>query len=276
MTRCDTAWDDRIDPDLLALNQQATRALPEFVYGVRIEKDGWVPVHCEQIWLTYLAANIYGNADAALITMTLNHGREARGLVRNMFENLKKAEYFIAHPDEARLEYLAMPFRDERFRKQMKQPDNCERALSSQKAIAKITAAHPDVAAYAAKQNDSKPFYEMIKSAHANEADAAHEYAFHYRRLSQNTHATVAGMEDIFAYPDDTQIGVNFDGRIADPNFEIVLSSIYLLTFLTLLNDVFGLGREAEIEAMKVASGEIQNRLYGPAEAEVEPVVAEA
>ncbi len=70
MSGCATLQDDRVDRDLMTLNQRATRSLLEFISKISVEMVGGQPVRYEEMWLTYLAAEIYGNADAMLILMT--------------------------------------------------------------------------------------------------------------------------------------------------------------------------------------------------------------
>ena len=112
MNGCGTPLDQRIDKDLLVLNQRATNMLPRFFEGVRMEQVGGVPVRFGEVWLAYLAAEMYGNADTALIAIVHNRGRQARILERQMYEMMVKAQYYTQHEKDARLEYLAMPFRD--------------------------------------------------------------------------------------------------------------------------------------------------------------------
>jgi hypothetical protein len=112
MSGCATPVDGRTDKDLFSVNQHATALLPRFFEGVRMEQIGGMPVRFGEMWLSYLAAEIYGAADAALIAIVHNRGRQARILERQMYEMMIKAHYYIENEDDARLEYLALPFRD--------------------------------------------------------------------------------------------------------------------------------------------------------------------
>ena len=112
MSSCGTPFDPRIDGDLMAVNQSATALLPRLLTGVQIEQEGSLPVDFSQIWVAYLAAEMYGNADTVLIAIAHNRGRQARILERQMYEMMIKAKFYVANPVDARLEYLSMPFRE--------------------------------------------------------------------------------------------------------------------------------------------------------------------
>ena len=261
MSECATPLDDRIDTQLLALNQRATGALPEYLAGVRVEHVGGLPVNCADLWVAYLAAELYGNADATLVAISHNRGRQARILVRQMFENRTKARYYAANPEPARLEFLSWPFRDLQLCEQYQLDPASIRVTEAQKAIDNISAKFPEVATYA-KSTREASLKQMVDSMHATAVESDHEYAFHYRRLSQTSHGTIPGMGDVLDFGTDGKLGIRFDSRLDDPNFEVQLMTIYILDYLRLLNDQFSLGRETEIEAMEQESSEILARLY--------------
>jgi hypothetical protein len=259
MTECATPLDPRVDRELIELSQRATRLLPDFVANVRLEldRDG-LPADCTLMWLTYLAAEVYGYSDAALICILHNRGRQSRILERQCYECLKKAEYYVAHPDEARLEFLAWPFREKRFRDDLRTDTHSERYRAVERAIRAVTSRFPEVLQYADTNRRERPFREMVGDMNA--ASSA-EYAFHYRRLSQTPHGSVMGMEDVFDFRDDGNIGVRFDSRLEDPNFALQLIALYVIGFLDVLNRALALERGEEVDALQRASNDIMARL---------------
>jgi hypothetical protein len=267
MTRCDTPLDDRIDTELFALNQEATKLIPEWFQGLQIEQDRSLPVHFEQMWVAYFAAEIYGNADTALIAITHNRGRQARILERQMYEALKKAQYYVKNPAEARLEFLAVPFRDKAFWDQMQCDTNSARYAAVLQIIRAASIKFPDVAEYATSHSREKSLRDMVGPQ--NDATVNHEYAFHYRRLSQTPHGTVLGMEDVLDYRPDGNIGIKFDSWLDDPNFAVQNMTIYLITFLDLLSDVFALGRDEAVKSLEDRNNTIVARLHPKEYAEV-------
>jgi hypothetical protein len=259
MTGCATPLDTRVDAELVALNQRATSLIPDFFTGVRIEQQGGVPIRFEEMWVSYFAAEMLGNADAALITIVHNRGRQARILERQMYEVLKKTEYYVAHPDEARLELLAAPWRDKEFAEQMQWDQASVRYVSILKAIDTVSRRFPDVPQYARHHRREKTFREMVGDQ--CDIEATHEYAFNYRRLSQTAHVAAAGMEDVFDYRSDGNIGIKFDSRLADPDFAIQNMTLYLISFLNVVNQLFELGRDEEVDDLTACSDQIMARL---------------
>jgi hypothetical protein len=259
MTGCAAPLDTRADTELLALNQRATSMIPEFFKGLQIEQQGGVPSRCEEMWVAYFAAEMFGNADAAIITIVHNRGRQARILERQMYEVLKKAEYYVAHADEARLELLAAPWRDKEFAEQMHWDQSSIRYASILKAIEVVSQRFPEVPQYARQHRREKTFREMVGDQH--DTNAAQEYAFNYRRLSQTAHVAAAGMEDVFAYRADGNMDVKFDSRLPDPDFAIQNMTLYLIAFLDLANRLYGLGRELEIDELAAWSDRVMARL---------------
>lgn len=244
--RCDVTLDFRIDRELLALNQEATNLLPSFFDGTRIELDAdELPKDCSQVWLAYLAAEIYGYADTTLIAITHNRGRQARILVRQMYECMKRAEYYATHSDDARLELLSWPWREKKFCDEMGFPNSSERYKATQHAIETITRKYPDVPAYAARHGfRERPFRDMVGDTDPK------EYAFHYRRLSQSPHGSVVGMQDALDFRSDGALGIRFDSRLDDPALDVEASTMYLLRFLDILDQVLAKGCEEKIKTL--------------------------
>jgi hypothetical protein len=201
-----------------------------------------------------------------LIAIMHNGGRQARILERQMYEMMVKAQYYSANENDARLEYLAMPFRDIEFMNQMGWGFASPRYAAAAKAANVMAQRFPDASTYARENPREKPVRKMVGPN--EDKDAIHEYAFHYRRLSQTPHGTASGMLDVLDFRSDGNIGIRFDSWLQDPNFAIQNMTIYLIAFLELVNGVFDLGRESEIEELKKASEAALSRLWPDAYAE--------
>jgi hypothetical protein len=267
MAECGTPLDDRIDAKVFALNQRATAVLPKWFEGVQIETVGALPVRCEEIWVAYLAAEIYNNADAALICITHNRGRAARILERQMYEALVKANFYVAHPDLARLEYLAMPFRDLALEKQLKRDPASVRYAGIAAAVDVISKKFPEVVTYVAEHKKEIDLRSMVGPQ--NDPDVDFEYAYNYRRLSQTPHGGVSGMHDVFDYRTDDKVGIWFDGRLPDPTFAVESMTLLLFDYLDLMNSVFHLGKADEIAEFYRENGEIIARLWPDGNADI-------
>jgi len=266
MTGCATPMDPRVDKALLSVNQRATALLPGFFENVQIEHVGRMPVRFGEMWLSYLAAEIYGAADAAVIAILHNRGRQARILERQMYEMMIKAHYYIENEDEARLEYLALPFRDIEFQQQMQWDQQSRRYVDASNAAQRVAKQFPEVSLYVQNNPREKSVRQMV--GESKDQQAIREYAFHYRRLSQTPHGTILGMFDVLDLRPDAKIGIRFDSRLNDPNFAVQNMTIYLLAFLELVDRVFALGRTREIEALKADSEKTLARLWPEAYAE--------
>jgi hypothetical protein len=269
MSGCGTSLDERINQDLLALNQRATALLPRFFEGVQMEQEGNMPVRFGEAWLSYLAAEIYGAADTALIAIVHNRGRQARSLERQMYEMMIKAHYYIENEPDARLEYLALPYRDLEFMQQMQWDQQAPRYVGAAKAAKTVAQRFPDVETYVQKNTWEKSVHKMVGDS--KDPDVIREYAFHYRRLSQTPHGTILGMLDVLDFRSDGNIGIRFDSRLHDPNFAVQNMTIYLIAFLELVNGVFDLKRNSEIDTLKAASEVTLARLWPDAYREIRP-----
>jgi len=256
---CGTTLDPRIDQELLAVHQEATKLIPALFEGIQMKMKGSLPDDCARVWLAYLAAEVYGNADAAIIAIVHNRGRQAQILERQLFECITKAEYYINNPDEARLEFLALPFRDKKYMDALQVDPTAKKYVACVNAIDVISKTFPEVPEYA-KLNDSKerPFAQMLGDM--NDPDVRKEYALRYRRKSQTPHGTVVGMFDVLEFS-DTGCIVKFDSRLFDPNLSIAEMTIFLLKFLDLLDQYLGTKRWNEIEVLDGRLNEIIKRL---------------
>jgi hypothetical protein len=269
MPGCATPLDPTLDPELVELNQRATKMLPAFFVDLRLDLDeDGMPVDPLRLWLAYLSALVYSNADASLICIAHNRSRESRVLERQIFECMKKAEFYVANPEEARLEFLAWPYRQKKLLDDLHFDKQSPRFVSVEKAIATVSNKYPEVAAHAAKYNNKeRPFREMVGDA--NDDAALAEYAFHYRRPSQTPHGSVTGMEDVLDFRPDGYVGVKFDSRLDDANASLHLATIYVINVLDLLNKCLGLTRDAEVDALWKSSNALLARMHPDEHADV-------
>lgn len=261
---CATKIDDRVDGELFRVNQDATKMIPEMFSGGRFELDAQgAPTEPAKVWMAYLAAEAYGYADATLIAVTHNRGRQARILERQVYECVKRAEYYAANPCEARLEFLAWPWRDKRMHDDLGYPRDSPRYKSIELAIKNITSKYPEVPIYAARYgNKERRFYEMVVDP--QKPETARDYAFHYRRLSQTAHGSVSGMADVFDWRDDGGVwAIRFDSRVEDPNLEVLDVTIYLVHLLDILDGVLERRKwESDIQPLDTRLNGVIARLY--------------
>ncbi len=268
MRGCGTTLDDRIDPEVFTLNQRATDLIQKWYEGLQIEKVGHMPARFEEIWVAYLAAEIYNNADAALVCIVHNRGRSARILERQMYEALVKARFYADNPDIARLEHLVMPFRDLKLEEQLGRDKESARYKSIAAACDFVAASYPDVMAYLKEHAKEIDLRTMVGPP--SDPDADREYAFRVRRLSQTAHGTITGIHDVLDYRADGKLGIWFDGRLPDPTLSVQSMTVMLIGFLDLMNRVYHLGKDDEVRGLWQASGDILKRLSPDAVAEVE------
>jgi hypothetical protein len=66
--------------------RMATALLPRFLESVRMEQVVGMPVRYGEMWLSYLAAEIYGAADTCIDRHRPQPRRHARILERQMYE----------------------------------------------------------------------------------------------------------------------------------------------------------------------------------------------
>jgi hypothetical protein len=251
MLKCDTALDTRVDSELIGLCQRATQLLPEFFtrFRMQLDSDG-VPANASELWLAYTAALAYGAADALLLCVLHNRGREAIIVERQIVEYFFRAKYYAEHPEEARFEFLAWPLRDKKFLDDIGLETGSERYRAAEDACDLVQKKFPDAYRYAeAKRGRERDFASMYGDM--NEASVRAEYAFKIRRTSQTLHASVVGMQDVLDFSSDGVIGIKFDSRSDDPNFCIESATIHLIEFLNIINATLALTREADVLALQ-------------------------
>jgi hypothetical protein len=257
---CGTTLDPRTDRDLFDLTQQATALIPKLFHGVRLELDsGGLPRNFAHVWLAYLAAEVYGNADAAVIAVLHNRGRQAQILERQLFECQAKAEYYIVNANEARLEFLAWPFREKKLMDDLQVERTAIRYVAAGNAISRVSEKYPEVLEYAAKYGfKERPFAEMLGDM--NNPDVRKHYAFQYRRKSQTPHGSITGMSDVLEFNESGFI-IKFDSRLDNPNMALAEIAMHLIYFLDLLDQQLGANRWTEIEPLDKRLNDVIARL---------------
>jgi len=220
--------------------------MPEFFVSFRMQlgADG-VPANAGELWLAYTAALAYGAADALLLCVLHNRGREAIILERQIVEYFIRARYYNEHPDEARLEFLAWPLRDKKFLDDIGLDTGSERYRAAEAACRVVQVKFPEAYKYAdANRGRERHFAGMYGDM--NDASVRAEYAFKIRRTSQTLHGSVVGMQDVLDFRDGF-IGIKFDSRSDDPNFCIESATIHLIEFLNVINATLALNRDADV-----------------------------
>jgi len=264
---CKYELDQRPDHELVNLTQRLYRSIQPFLgdkVNIRLKpRRGAVrdlipdPV---ETWTIYCAVLIAGTADAALTAILHNLGREARALVRQVFECGAKAAYFAGHPRQAKLELESEPFRELELLDELGYDKRSARYRNLRRECAALARARPALARYAKKNRDLPSVKTTVgrkKSRRTNKS-----YAFHYRIASQTVHAGVLGMRDVVS-----DEGFTFDGREKNPNLSLLFMSAYILVFLRVLNGVFKLGRDTEITAFTSEYDALNKRILAPLEA---------
>src|SRR5580692_1158748 len=257
---CGTTLDPRIDRDMFDLNQRATGMIPTLFDNGRFELDpDGLPKNCSHVWLAYLAAEVYGNADAAVIAILHNRGRQAQILERQLFECKTKAEYYVVNPEEARLEFLAWPFRDKKFMDDLQVAKTARRYVAAENAIAIVSRKYPEVPGYAEKYGfKERPFADMLGDM--SNPDVKKAYAFQYRRKSQTPHGSVTGMQDVLEF-NETGVTIKFDSRLDTPNIALAEMTMHLISFLDLVDQQLETNRWSEIEPRDKGLNEMIARL---------------
>lgn len=263
---CQYVLDDRLDKPLVDLNQRIYRSLQSFLDGkvnIRLAPGVFLGKQllpdAVQVWVAYLASLIYGAADSALTLSLHNLGREARILERQIYEYVMKAWYFQRHPRVARKELEVMPFRDLSFITQAGVDRRKKRYREAKAICDKLRVTRPALAAYA-KSTETKdvPSVKQSMPGRMKSRKKDRTYTRAYRWPSQTVHATVLGMESVFK-----DNGLKFDSRLDDPNITVLMVSRSLVTFMTVVENVFALNKGAEITAMHNDLAAIEARLLG-------------
>jgi len=252
--KCEYALDERLDKDLVNLNQRLYRHIqpmlgdqakitmqPGLYLGRQLLPD---PV---QSWVIYYASLIAGAADAALTLSLHNLGREARILERQVFEYVMKAWYFQRHRREAKWELEAMPFRQLRFYNQTGMDKRRKLYREVRALVTKLKKTRPALARYAKKtEREEGPSLMTAMPGRKKSSRKTESYARSYRWPSQTLHGTVLGMDSVFK-----EAGIQFDSRLDDGNLPLWGISQHVLTFLTIVDSVFALHQSADIAQSK-------------------------
>jgi len=260
---CRYDLDQRPDRDLVNLTQRLYRSIQPFLgdkSNIRLKPRRAVardvipdPV---ETWTTYLAVLIAGTADAALTAVLHNLGREARALVRQVFECGAKAAYFAGHPRIAKLELESEPFRELTLLDELGYDKRTRRYRDVKRECNALRRARPTLAKHA-KGRELPSVKATVGRRKSRKTEKS--YAFHYRIASQTVHGGILGMRDVFG-----ENGVNFDGREDNPNLALLFMSSYILVFLRVLNDVFKLARDADLDAFTAEYQTLQKRILQP------------
>lgn len=260
---CQKSLDDRIDPDLLALAQSATQMIPT-LFGERFSSgrdEFGLPNEFYLLWAAYLAAAMFANARGVVGLLVHDYGIQATTLERQGYEILKRLEFYVNNQDEARLEYLAWPWRAKKLLDELQSDKASSRYRETVQALEACKKRFPDVESYAIKNGcRERSLADMVGIS--NDADAAKEYAFRYRAPSQVAHLTVSGTEH-FLRSDGTpsQIVINFSSTIVDPNRVLEQLAITVISVLDVLDQVLSAGCWPQIERLYQQLNDIIKRL---------------
>jgi hypothetical protein len=247
---CSYDLDQRLDRELVNLNQSLYRRLQSALsdgYKLQFSDDGFP--NAVQYYLLYVAALIYGAADAALTLTLHNLGREARVLERQIFEYWLRAAYFADHPEEARVALHSTPFQEKKLLDEFGYTKESDRYREVLESCDIVEGKMP-----AAKQYREPSVRQIIDPK--NNPDLARFYALHYRASSQMAHASFNGVGGVWG-PN----GLSFDSRQDDPNFTIVSVTKYLLVFIELAHRELRLGLDADIDEFRRRFMAVQERL---------------
>lgn len=260
---CHYDLDQRPDHELVNLTQKLYRSIQPFLgdtVNLRLKprrgvKPDVIPDPVET-WTLYLAVLVAGTADAAFTAILHNLGREARALMRQVFECGAKAAYFASHPRQAKLEFESEPFRELALLNEIGYDKRTVRYRALKRECGALARARPALAKHA-KGRESPSVKTTAGRSKSRKTEK--NYAFHYRIASQTVHGGILGMRDVFG-----ENGVKFDGREDNPNLALLFMSSYVLVFLRVLNDVFKLARDADLDAFTAEYEKLQKRILQP------------
>ena len=261
---CAKDLDQRIDPELLELTQEAVKMIPT-MYGAKytVERDELGnPKNFSSIWTAYLAAAMYANAQGVTALLVHGYGIQATALERQGYEVLKRLEFYVAHEEDARLEYLAWPWREKKLLDDIGADKTSKRYKEAVEAIAATKKSFPEIEEYALKNNSKeRSLADMIGIG--NDADVAKEYAFRYRLPSQLTHLSIAGAEH-FLRSDGTpnRLIINFGSTILDPNFVLEQLAMTVIRVLDILDQTLNTNRWPEIKKLDQRLNAVMKRLH--------------
>lgn len=228
--KCVYELDQRVDADLVRLNQELYRESPQLLAGhtdLPLDENGLPDaVH---YYLVYVSALIYGAADAALTLVLHNLGREARFFQRQIFECLIRASNYAENPDEAKLALVSTAFQEMALLDQL----GYDRTSERYSRLRQFSESVADVFSEAR-------FYRELNLKSLLREDGNENlvrlYALNYRATSLMAHASFNGAGGII-----TEDGVSFDSRESLPNYIIANITVYLLAFIELLDSKLSL-----------------------------------
>jgi hypothetical protein len=202
-----------------------------------------------QYYLLYVAALIYGAADAVITLSLHNLGREARIIERQIFEYWLRAAYFADHADEARIALHSTPFQEKMLLDQLGYSKDSQRYRDIARACLEIETAFPEAARY------REPSVKSIIDPN-NNGKLARFHALHYRAASQMAHASFNGVGGVWGIE-----GLSFDSRLPNPNFSIVQVASYLLAFIGLIDQKLDLKITRQLQTLRENFATIQERV---------------
>jgi hypothetical protein len=271
--KCHYELDQRPDKELANLFQRMYRAIQSLLGDQAkltlkprqgIERE--LAPDAVETWTIYIASLLLGVCDAALTLILHNLGREARILERQAFEYVTKAMYFQRHPLAAKRELESEVFRERNLLDDVDYDKRSKRYRNNRVLCLALAKKRPALAAYARKTMKRAP-PSVPETLGRKGRRRRTMYAYNYRMASQTAHATVLGMREVI-----TEKGVQFDGRLANPNLSLLFMARYVLVFLKLLDQVFALGEAAAVKAFEAELEPVERRLFSAIEAAKEPL----
>lgn len=233
---CPTILEDRVPYLLINLCETATKLvqrvfLPSFKW--KKEADG-LP-NAVQLWLAFFAVRIYNTAESTLCLVAHNQGRDSITLQRQLFEYVKKAEFYADNPEIARLERDCRPFRSLMLMQRFGfSRDNLAAFAKVAARCNEIKAKQPDVYNYFEKhKKEPRDFRSMMGPHDDEELDEQYTWQYHYQ--GHTVHATVLNHEQVFKSGN-----IVFDSRQEDPCATVVGVTNYVLAFLVVLEKHLG------------------------------------
>jgi hypothetical protein len=261
--KCSYELDQRVEKDLANLFQRMYRSIQSLLGEQAkltlkprqgIERE--LAPDAVEAWTIYIASLLHGICDAALTLILHNLGREARLLERQAFEYVTKAMYFQRHPRAAKRELESEVFRERHLLEEIGYDKRSKRYRNVRALCAALARKRPALAAYARKTMKRVP-PAVADTLGRKGRRRLKMYAYNYRMSSQTTHATILGMRDVI-----TEKGVQFDGRLPNPNLSLLFMGRYVLVFLKLLDQVFVLGKADIVKSLEDEFSPIEQRLF--------------
>jgi uncharacterized protein DUF5677 len=243
---CSYSLDERCEEPLVQVNQEAYRLIQSAFapqYRFAMAKDG--KPEAVQTWLVFYAVRIYGAADAALTLVLHNMTREAIILQRQIFEYVVRARYYVANPEDARLERETFPLRHLDMMNKMRLEKGSDHYTRVVADCEKIKLDQSDVYEYFLKhKNGPASIRTMIGPESDPEVTA--DYAANYSFPSGISHGGTLSLTDVYG-----PAGISFDSSTDDPNWLLVVITGYILLFLELAQKPLGLNVQKQIDGLK-------------------------